>query len=176
MLGVLSAMKIAVCPGSFDPVTKGHVDVIRRASGMFDNVIVAVMNNSAKRCLFSAQERAQMLEKALAGVANARVEVFTGLLADFASRRGATAIVKGLRAMSDFEYEFQMALINRSLNNGTETVFLPGSAEYMYLSSSMVKEIARYGGDITAYVPDGLAAVIEKKIQGERNGDQHVGV
>lgn len=169
-------MKIAVCPGSFDPVTNGHMDVIRRACGMFDSVIVAVMNNSAKRCLFSIEERAQMLEKALASIPNARVEIFTGLLADFAARCGATAIVKGLRAVSDFEYEFQMALINRSLNSGTETIFLPCSTEYMYLSSSMVKEIARYGGDITAYVPEGLAAIIEEKIQGERNGDQHVGV
>jgi len=169
-------MKTAICPGSFDPVTKGHVDIIRRAGVLFDSVIVAVMSNSAKRCLFSEQERAQMLRSALADVPNVTVEVFTGLLADFASRRGAAAIVKGLRAMSDFEYEFQMALINRSLCGGAETVFLPASTEYMYLSSSMVKEIAHYGGDITAYVPDGLAVIIEKKIRGERNGDQHVGV
>ncbi len=131
---------LAVCPGSFDPVTVGHLDIIKRAAKMFEEVIVVVMTNSSKHPSFTAEERMEMIGAATADIPNVSVDKYDGLLADYAAMRGAGAIVKGLRAMSDFEYEFQMALTNRKLNPNIETVFLTTTADNMYLSSSMVKK------------------------------------
>lgn len=162
-------MSIAICPGSFDPVTLGHLDVIRRAGNLFDRVIVVVMVNSAKRPAFTVEERMNFIRRATADLPNVEVDSFEGLLADYSAKRQADAIVKGLRVMSDFEYEFQMALTNRSLNPKTETIFLPSSTSCMFLSSSMVREVARHGRDISHFVPDGIAADIQKKLCGEEN-------
>ncbi len=147
-------MKTAICSGSFDPVTVGHVDIITRASKMFDKIIVAVLNNINKQVCFDAEERVRLIEKATAELANVEVTSFDGLLADFAAQRHATAIVRGLRALSDFEYEFQMALTNNKLNPGLETIFLTTRSENMFISSSIVKQVARYGGDISSFVPE----------------------
>lgn len=146
-------MKTAVCPGSFDPVTKGHLDIIKRATGLFDKVIVLVVINPDKKTTFSVEERVEQLKKVTKMLPNVEVDSFDGLLADYLRSTGACAIVKGLRAVSDFEYEFQMALTNRKLNPYAETVFLNTAAENMYLSSSMVKQIAKFGGDISSFVP-----------------------
>jgi pantetheine-phosphate adenylyltransferase len=143
----------AVCPGSFDPVTNGHLDIVRRASLLFDEVVVAVGTNVGKNRLFSADERIAMLRRACADLANVTVEGFTGLVTTFCSEHDATAIVKGLRAASDFDYELQMAQMNSSLT-GIETVFLPTSPERGFVSSSLVKEVAGFGGDVSAFVPD----------------------
>ena len=163
-------MRLAICPGSFDPVTNGHLDVIQRAARLFDKVVVLVAVNAGKHGVFSHEERCDMLRRATAHLPNVEVDSYEGLLADYARERHAAAIVKGLRAMSDFEYEFQMALTNRKLNNEVETVFLTTSAEYMYLSSSLVKEVARLGGDIKEFVPPCVAQDIVNKF--ERN-DTH---
>lgn len=157
-------MKVAVCPGSFDPVTMGHIDIIRRAATLFDKVIVVVMTNSSKTPMFTQQERVEFIRRATAGMENVEVDCFGGLLADYASQKNATAIVKGLRALSDFEYEFQMALTNRKLNPDTETIFLTTTAEYMYLSSSLVKQVAQLGGDIKGFVPDCIMDDILNKV------------
>ena len=146
-------MKIAVCPGSFDPVTLGHIDIIKRAAKMFDRVIVAVMINVNKDPAFTVEERVDILKKSLISIDNVLVESFDGLLIDYAKKVEAVAIVRGLRAVSDFEYEFQMALANKKLNNDIETVFFTTSAQNMYLSSSVVKNIARFNGDISSFVP-----------------------
>lgn len=163
-------MKIAICPGSFDPVTLGHLDIIRRASRLFDRVIVVVMSNAAKSPLFSQVERVNLLHRTLEaeGLENVVVDCYEGLLADYAKMRQATAIVKGLRAMSDFEYEFQMALTNRKLNPEVETVFLTTTAEYMYLSSSLVKQVARLNGEIVDFVPACILPDITEKLRKER--------
>ena len=153
-------MKTAICPGSFDPVTLGHMDIIRRASKIFDKVIVAVMVNPAKKTAFTLDERVALLKKATAEMDSVEVVGFDGFLADLARKRGACAIVKGLRAVSDFEYEFQMALINQKLNSELETMFLTTQAQNMYLSSSIVREIGHFGGEIAGMVP----AVTEKYI------------
>ena len=145
-------MATAICPGSFDPVTLGHVDIIRRAAKMFDRVIVAVLTNPGKNPSCTTDERVEMLKLALKNLPNVEVECFNGLLADFTRARGAVAIVKGLRAVTDFEYEFQMALTNKKLNPEVETVFLTTEAEYMFLSSSIVKQVASFGGDISGFV------------------------
>lgn len=157
-------MKRAICPGSFDPVTKGHVDIIKRASAMFDHVIVAVMVNPSKTPSFTIEERVRLLGLAISDLSNVEIVSFDGLLADYAKERGAVAIVKGLRAMSDFEYEFQMALANKKLNKDLETVFFTTSAENMYLSSSMVKQISRFGGDISGFVPECIHKEIKVRL------------
>lgn len=157
-------MKMAICPGSFDPVTLGHMDIIQRATKIFDHVIVAVMVNPAKHTMFSVEERIALLEKCVADMPNVEVVGFRGLLADYARERGITAIVKGLRAVSDFEYEFQMALTNKKLNRDLETVFLTTQAKNMYLSSSIVKDIAGFGGDISAFVPEPVLEDIRKRL------------
>ena len=151
-------MRIAICPGSFDPVTLGHLDIINRARKLFDHVIVAVLINPAKHTSFTVEERIGLLRRVTEGMEEVEVVGFEGLLADYARIRGAAAIVKGLRAVSDFEYEFQMALINQKLNGELETMFLTTQAQNMYLSSSMVKDIASFGGDISSFVP---AAILE---------------
>ena len=142
----------AVCPGSFDPVTHGHLDIVERAASLFDEVIVAVGVNASKNRLFSAEERIAMLEEACAGWDNVRVDGFTGLLTDFCLAHDVHAIVKGLRAVSDFDYELQMAQMNSSLAP-IETVFVPTSPEWSFLASSLVKEVATFGGDVSALVP-----------------------
>lgn len=146
--------KKVICPGSFDPVTLGHIDIIRRASRMFDRVVVGVLNNVAKTPSFSTEERIALLRKTLNGIDNVEVVGFDGLLAQYAKDNNITAIVKGLRAVSDFEYEFQQALTNKKLNPELETVFLTCNSDYMYLSSSIVKQVASLGGDISPFVPE----------------------
>lgn len=159
-------MKIAVCPGSFDPVTNGHLDIIQRAAEMFDKVLVVVLPNAAKsHPLFSLEERVELLRRVTASMPSVEVDVYAGLLADYAREKQATAIVKGLRAMSDFEYEFQMALTNRKLNPTVETVFLTTRAEHQYLSSSLVKQIAALNGDISDFVPSCILPDIIQKIR-----------
>lgn len=145
--------KTVICPGSFDPVTLGHVDIITRASKMFDKVIVAVLVNSNKVPSFSIDERIQLLKDSTRGIKNVEVVSFNGLLAEYCRERKVDAIVKGLRAVTDFEYEFQMALTNKKLNPMLETIFLTADADSMYLSSSMVREVASMGGDISNFVP-----------------------
>ena len=146
--------RIAVCPGSFDPVTYGHLDIITRAAKMFDKLIVVVASNGAKHCSFTPEERVEMIKKCTVGLDNIEVVHYDGLLADYAAERNANAIIKGLRAMSDFEYEFQMALTNKKLNPNVETLFLTTATQNMYLSSSMVKQVASMGGDISSFVPE----------------------
>lgn len=162
-------MKIAVCPGSFDPVTKGHLDIISRAAKLFDRVIVVVMSNSSKTPLFTQVERMGLLQRTIeaAGIDNVTVDCYDGLLADYVKMRNATAIVKGLRAMSDFEYEFQMALTNRKINPDAETVFLTTAAENMYLSSSLVKQVAQLGGDFSDFIPPCILPDITEKFRKE---------
>ncbi|MCW2793015.1 MAG: coaD [Nocardioides sp.] len=145
-------MRRAACPGSFDPVTNGHIDIITRASGLFDEVVVAVGVNKSKNRLFSADERIDMLREACSGFDNVRVDGFQGLLTTFCQEQGIHAIVKGLRAVSDFDYELQMAQMNSSLTD-VETVFVPTSPEYSFLASSLVKEVATFGGDVSGLVP-----------------------
>ena len=155
---------VAIYPGSFDPITLGHLDIIRRASAMFDKVIVVVMTNMSKSCSFNPEERCQMINKSLAGLENVTVDSYDGLLAEYAKMHSAKVIIKGLRAMSDFEYEFQMALTNKKLNPDVETLFLTTSPQYMYLSSSMVKQIAQLRGDITDFVPAAIHSDIMNRL------------
>jgi len=157
-------MKIAVCPGSFDPVTHGHVDIMSRAAKLFDKVIVVVSINPLKSTSFTADERVRMLTEVTKGIDNIEIDTFDGLLADYLKLTGASAIVKGLRAVSDFEYEFQMALANKKLYADAETVFLTTSAENMYLSSSVVKQIASFGGDISHFVPESILETIKNRL------------
>ena len=155
----------AVYPGSFDPVTSGHFDIIVRAAAMFDTLTVLVAANSAKSPLFTAEERVALLRESCAALHNVRVEILpTTLLVEYVAKNGARVIVKGLRAVSDFEYEFQMALLNRHLEPAVETIFLMTAAEHSYLSSSIVKEIARLGGDIAGLVPEAVRLALEKKL------------
>jgi len=149
----MSKQRIAVYPGSFDPVTNGHLDVIRRAAGIFDKVIVGVGRNVGKAPLFTTEERVFLIETAVSELQNVEVQSFDGMLVAFAKQHGASVLVKGLRAISDFEYEFQMALANRHLDPSVETMFLMTSAEYQFLSSSIVKEMVRVGGDCSPLVP-----------------------
>ncbi len=160
---------IAVCPGSFDPITFGHLDIISRSAKMFGKVIVVVMSNAAKKNSgsFTVEERVEMIKKSVVDIPNVEVDHFEGLLADYAKIKNAGAIIKGLRAVTDFEYEFQMALTNKKLNPDVETLFLTTSAENMYLSSSMVKQIASMGGDIKEFVPQAIHDDIVKRLRKE---------
>ena len=144
---------VAIYPGSFDPITSGHLDVIERGSRLFDRLIVAILGNEAKSPLFSLAERMEMLSEAVAPFPNVQVDCFEGLLADYALRKGARGILRGIRAISDYEYELQMALMNRRLQPHLETIFLPAGEQYSFVSSRLVKEVARLGGDITGLVP-----------------------
>ncbi len=158
-------MKIAVCPGSFDPVTLGHLDIINRASRLFDKVIVLVSFNPGKSSAsFSVEERMDMIRTVTKHLNNVEIDCNNGLLADYLKKTGAAAIVKGLRAVSDFEYEFQMALANKKLYDEAETVFLTTSSENMYLSSSVVKEIASLGGNISGLVPPEILEAIKNRL------------
>lgn len=158
-------MRIAVYPGSFDPVTNGHLDIIRRASRIYDRLIVGVLNNPNKKMpMFSVEERIEMIRAVTEDIDNVDVDSFTGLLVDFAKTKGAQVIVKGLRTVADFEYEFQMALLNKALNPEYETVFLMTDTKYSYISSSMVKELAGFKGDLTGFVPEEVKERIKEKI------------
>jgi len=153
-----------VCPGSFDPVTLGHLDVVRRAGVLFDEVVVAVLTNPAKKPMFALDERLEMLNETLDGVDGVRVVAVTGgLLVDFCREVGAVAVVKGLRSGTDFAYELPMALMNRHLS-GLETVFLPGEPRYEHVSSSLIKEVASYGGDVSGLVPEGVLARLLERV------------
>lgn len=156
-------MRRAVYPGSFDPITYGHVDLTKRAAEMFDEVIVAIADNPNKKVMFTHEERRDMAAAALAEIKNARVIVFGGLLANLVEREQCCAIVRGMRAVSDFEYEFQMALMNRKLSPQAETVFLLPSLRYVYLSSNMIKEIARHNGKIDDLVPPTVLVKLREK-------------
>lgn len=155
---------IAIYPGSFDPCTNGHLDIITRSAALFDKLYVAVLKNSQKKPLFSIEERMELLKKAAAGINNIEIISFDGLLVNIADRVGARVIIKGLRAMSDFEYEFQMALANKGLNQNIETLFMTTTTDNSFLSSSLVKEIARNGGKISQFVPAAIEEEIAKKL------------
>ncbi len=157
------SMKICICPGSFDPVTNGHIDIISRASKLCEKVIVAVGNNKVKKTTFTIEERMGFLHCALVNLPDVEIDCFDGLLIDFAKRKEASAIVKGLRAVSDFEYEFQMALLNKRLDYNIETLFMMTNVNYSYLSSSAVKELAKNGGDIEGLVPDCIKQKVMEK-------------
>ena len=157
-------MKKAIYPGSFDPMTYGHLDIIKRAADMFDVLIVAVLNNKGKTPLFSVEERVKILEEATKDIPNVQVESFSGLLIDYAAKKDIHIAVRGLRAITDFEYELQIAQTNRKLSHGElDSIFLTTSLEYAYLSSSGVKEIAYFGGDISECVPEFVAKLMEEK-------------
>lgn len=160
---------IAVCPGSFDPVTNGHLDIISRAADIFDKVIVTVANNSSKQPLFSVEERKQLLTEVTSHLPNVEIDSFTGLLITYVTDKHANVIVKGLRAVSDFEYEMQMASINHKLNAKIETFFMMTNPKFSYLSSSIVKEIARYNGPIADLVPETVEAALLGKLNGMKN-------
>lgn len=153
--------KIAVVPGSFDPITKGHLDIIRRAADVFDVVYVAVLNNSAKQPLFSVEERKALIQEVTKDLPNLRIETSSGLLIDYAREKNAKAIVRGLRAVSDFEYEMQITSMNRVLDENIETFFIMTKNQYSFLSSSIVKEVAKYGGDVSELVP----AIVEQALK-----------
>lgn len=159
-------MRTGIYPGSFDPITNGHLDVLQRAARLFDNLIVAVALDNAKSSIFSVEERVQMIEQTLHDhqLTNVRVLPFQGLLVNFAREQNAQAIVRGLRAISDFEFEFQMALMNRKLDERVETIFLTPREELTYISSRIVKEIARLGGDVTTFVPANVVSSLKAKL------------
>ncbi|MDY3971391.1 MAG: pantetheine-phosphate adenylyltransferase [Clostridia bacterium] len=156
-------MRIAVYPGSFDPITNGHLDIIERASRVYDKVVVGVLSNMSKKPLFTAEERVKMISLVTEHLENVEVDSFTGLLVDFAASKNATVIVKGLRTVADFEYEFQMALLNKALNPEFETMFMMTNTKYSYISSSMVKELAGFHGDLTGLVPCEIIEAIKEK-------------
>lgn len=161
-------MKIAVYPGTFDPVTYGHLDILRRAVSIFDVVYVGVVVNIDKKPLFSADERIELIRSCTSEFKNVKIKKFNGLVVDFAKEIGASVIIRGLRAVSDFDYEFQMALMNRHLNENIDTVFLMPHEDYTYLSSSTVKEIARFNGDISAFAPEIVIKEIFKKFRTDK--------
>ncbi|MGA4642972.1 pantetheine-phosphate adenylyltransferase [Limisphaera sp. 4302-co] len=162
-------MRLVVYAGSFDPITNGHVDVAERAARLFDRVVVAVARNDGKNPLFTIEERLALVREAIAHIPNAEADAFGGLLADYVRRRGAQAVVRGLRAVSDFEWEFQLALMNRKLNEAFETIFMMPNESYTFLSSRMVKEIAALGGEIRPFVPPVVERALRQKLQVRRN-------
>jgi pantetheine-phosphate adenylyltransferase len=156
-------MRTAVYPGSFDPITNGHLDVIQRAARLFDRVIVAVAINESKTPLFSMAQRKELTERAVRHFRNVEVDTFTGLLVDYVSAKGGEAVIRGLRAVSDFEFEFQLALMNRKLNEKVETIFMMPKETYTFISSRMIKEVARLGGDVSSFVPPHVEAALKAK-------------
>jgi pantetheine-phosphate adenylyltransferase len=164
--GIVSDGRTVICPGSYDPITNGHLDIIRRAAGVFDRVIVGVVNNPPRKqgTLFSAEERRGFIEEATAEMGNVEAEVFAELLIEFARKRGATAVVKGLRAISDFEYEFEMAQLNRLLAAEIESIYIIASPSYSFLSSTGVREMATFGADVSDLVPPPVAAALAERL------------
>lgn len=156
-------MRTAVYPGSFDPVTNGHLDIIERAGRVFDRVVVGVLNNAGKSPMFSIEERVEMLKKVTGHIKNIEIDSFEGLLVDFVKLKDASVIIKGLRTVADFEYEFQMALLNKALNPEYETIFMMTDSKYSYISSSMVKELAGFGGNLAGLVPAKIISKINQK-------------
>lgn len=164
-------MKIAIYPGSFDPITSGHLNIIQRAASIFDKLIVCVMVNGGKNPMFSLEERVEMIRRVTSGISNVEVDGSSELLAEYAKRRGSCVIVKGLRAGSDFENEFQMALINRKLNPELDTMFLTAESQYMYLSSSTVKELGSYGVDLADFLPTQIIPDFQERIARKNKTD-----
>ena len=162
--------KIAICPGSFDPVTFGHLDIIQRAADVFSEVYVVVLNNSSKKLLFTVEERMDLIRKATAHIPNVKVDTYHGLTVDYAESVSASAIIRGLRAVSDFEYEMKITSMNRLLDNKVETFFIMTRNQYSFLSSSIVKEVAKYGGDISELVPQVVAEALREKFS-DRDSD-----
>ena len=158
-------MKIAIYPGSFDPITSGHLNIIRRTAKIFDKLIVCVMVNSAKKPMFTRDERVNLIRQVTADIPNVEVDSSSELLAEYAKKKGSCIIVKGLRAGSDFENEFQMALINHKINPDLDTMFLTAESEYMYMSSSSVKELGRYGVDLSDFLPESIIPAFQNKLQ-----------
>jgi pantetheine-phosphate adenylyltransferase len=156
-------MKIAIYPGSFDPITNGHLDILERALRLFDKVVITIARNSAKNPLFTEKERVALIQKATKDYRNVEVDSFDGLLVKYVQKKNAIAVVRGLRAMTDFEYELQMALMNRKLDEKMETVFLMPNEKYTYLSSNFVREIARLGGDVSKFVPPVVLKALQQK-------------
>lgn len=165
-------MKIAIYPGSFDPITSGHLNVIKRAANIFDKLIVCVMVNSTKAPMFSRDERVEMIRSVVGDLVNVEVDASDDLLAEYARRKGSCVIVKGLRAGSDFENEFQMALINHKINPGLDTMFLTAESQYMYLSSSTVKELGNYEVDLSDFLPEPIIPVFKQRIAVIRQGGE----
>jgi pantetheine-phosphate adenylyltransferase len=168
----MSGKRVAVYPGSFDPIHNGHLDIIARCRSVFDEVVVAVLGNEAKEPVFSVEERLRMISRELRDCEDCRVESFSGLLANYMHQLGAHTIIRGLRAVSDFEYEFQMALMNRRLNPRIETVFMVPKEKYIYLSSRLVKEVFFLGGDLTGLVPEKVLQELARKAEARGHGDQ----
>lgn len=165
-------MRIAVCPGSFDPVTLGHLDIITRASKLFDKVIVLIsVNYNKKTSSFTTEERAELIKKCTSNITNLEIDILDGLLADYVKKCNASVIVKGLRAVSDFEYEFQMAMANKNLYSKAETIFLTTSSEYMFLSSSVVKQIAYFGGDISKFIPVEIVDTVTDRLRKDNKNE-----
>lgn len=162
-------MKIAVYPGSFDPITCGHLDVIKRASKIVDLLIIGVLNNSSKNALFTPEERVELIERVVKDIPNVRVDSFSGLTVDFAKANGATVLVRGLRAVTDFEYELQIAQTNHKLNPDIDTIFFTTSVEYSYLSSSIAKEVASFGGSVHDLLPEEIIDTVTKKLESKRS-------
>lgn len=160
-----SARLVAIYPGSFDPLTNGHLDLISRGSRLFDRLIVSILNNTQKQPLFELEERIQTIREATAALSNVEVDSFEGLLVDYASRRAANAILRGIRAISDYEAELQMALMNRRMRPETETIFLMAGEEYSFISSRMIKEIITLGGDVSTFVPEAVANRVDAKFR-----------
>jgi len=167
-------MRIAIYPGTFDPITNGHLDIVKRASRLFDKTIVAVANNLQKHPLFSLEERRYLVEKTVAGLKNVEVDVFDELLVRYAKRKGASALIRGLRAVSDFEYEFQLALMNRKLMPELETVYLMPSEEYTYINSTIAKEVVRFGGRVDCFLPPVVAEALKKKMKTIENKEENL--
>ena len=161
-------MKIAICPGSFDPVTKGPVDILERSSKLFDKVIAVVLVNPTKTPTFTTEERVDLIKRVTTHIPNLEVDSYTGLVADYAQLKNAHTLIKGLRAVTDFEYEFQQALINKKLNPELETLFMVTNQEYMYLSSTLVRQIAEFGGDIDMFVPEQIKDILKEKMIKEK--------
>ena len=156
-------MRVAVYPGSFDPITNGHLDIIRRAAKLYDHVVVGVLNNASKSPIFTADERKEMIDTVTKSMQNVSCDIFSGLLVYFAKQKNASVIIKGLRTVADFEYEFQMALLNKALNPEYETVFMMTNSQFSYISSSMVKEVAKYHGSLEGFVPSEITQKIMAK-------------
>lgn len=163
----MSSEKIAIYPGTFDPITRGHLDIIERGSNLFDRIIVTLATNQSKEPLFTLEERIEMIRDAVKNIKNVTVEKFDGLLVTFAAQRNASVILRGLRAISDFEYEFQMALMNQHLENKITTVFLMPNEKYTYLNSTIIKDIAKFGGKVERFVTAFVAQKLKKKLEGK---------